>query len=79
MKSYLLITSACAMLLSLGCSVQDTGAERTKENREAQVRAEAVRKEMETLPKAFQTPDFFRKNEPEKKAGGAPVQKQPKP
>lgn len=28
------------------------------------VQAEAARKEMDTLPKAFETPDYFKKNEP---------------
>ena len=75
MKIHLIIGSGCAMLLSLGCSVHEAEAEKPKRDREAQARAEAARKEMEVLPKAFQTPDFFKKNEPEKKAVVVPAQK----
>lgn len=63
------------MLLSVGCSVREVEAGGSKRDREAQARAEAARKEMDALPKAFQTPDFFKKNEPEKKGVGSPVQK----
>ena len=62
------------MLLVLGCSVPER-AEKPKRDREAQARAEAARKEMEALPKTFQTPDYFKKNEPEKKAVVSPAQK----
>ena len=63
------------MLLSLGCSVREAEAEKPKRDREAQARAEAARTEMDALPKTFRTPDYFKKNEPEKKAVVAPVQK----
>ena len=62
------------MLLVLGCSVPER-TEKPKRGREAQARAEAARKEMEALPKTFQTPDYFKKNEPEKKAVVSPAQK----
>ena len=62
------------MLLVLGCSVPER-TEKPKRDREAQARAEAARKEMEALPKTFQTPDYFKKNEPEKKAIVSPAQK----
>ena len=68
MKSHFIIGCGCAMLLPLGCSVREVEAEKPKRGREAQARAEAARKEMEALPKAFQTPDYFKKNEPDKKA-----------
>lgn len=62
------------MLLVLGCSVPEP-TEKPKRDREAQARAEAARKEMEALPKTFQTPDYFKKNEPEKKTVVSPAQK----
>ena len=74
MKS-LLIGSGCAMLLAVGCSVREVESRGSKRDREAQARAEAARKEMDALPKAFQTPDYFKKNEPEKMDVGSPVQK----
>ena len=75
MKLHLIIGSGCVMLLSLGCSVREVEAEKPKRDREIQARAEAARKEMEALPKVFRTPDYFKKNEPEKKAVVAPAQK----
>jgi hypothetical protein len=75
MNSHLIVVCACAMLLPLGCSVREAEAEKPKRDREAQARAEVARKEMEALPKAFQTPDYFRKNEPEIKALVPPARK----
>ena len=62
------------MLLVLGCSVPER-TEKPKRDREVQARAEAARKEMEVLPKVFRTPDYFKKNEPEKKAVVVPAKK----
>ena len=75
MKSRFIVCIACAMLLNCGCSLRDNAGETSKRDREARIRAEAARKEMEALPKAFQTPDFFKKNEPEKKIIASPAQK----
>ena len=75
MKFHLIIGSSCAILLSLGCSFREGEAEKPKRDREVQARAEAARKEMEVLPKVFRTPDYFKKNEPDKKAVVAPAQK----
>lgn len=55
------------VLLSAGCTDRDAEARRAREDAEAKARAEATRKEMDALPKAFQTPDYFKKNEPAKK------------
>ena len=75
MNSHLIVVCACAILLPLGCSVQEAKSEKPKRDREAQARAEAARKEMEALPKAFQTPDYFKKNEPETKGIISPARK----
>jgi hypothetical protein len=75
MNSHLIVVCACAMLLPLGCSVREAESDKPKRGREAQARAEAARKEMEALPKAFQTPDYFKKNEPETKVIVSPARK----
>jgi len=54
-------------LLVSGCTDRDAEVRRGREESEAKARAEAARREMETLPEAFQTPDFFKKNPPKKK------------
>ena len=72
-----LLIASCSALVLVGCTFRETDAEKSRD-REAKVRAEAGRMEMEALPKAFQTPDYFKKNEPEKKAFVAPDQIQPK-
>ncbi len=46
------------MLVAGGCADREA---------EAKARAEAARKEMDALPKTFETPDYYKKNEPEKK------------
>ena len=75
MKSPLLIGFCCVALLAAGCTDQETKPSISREDKAAEARAEAARKEMEALPKAFQTPDYFKKNDPEKKAVEVPVQK----
>ncbi len=64
-----------------GCSDREAEARKAREDAAAKARADAARKEMDTLPKTFQTPDYFKKNEPEKKAPTAttPAPEQPKP
>jgi len=56
----------CAVLLSLmaGCIDPEAHSVKVNKAKNAKARAEAARKEMETLPKAFQTPDYFRLNPP---------------
>ena len=75
MNSYLIIGFSCATLLLLGCSVGEAENNKVKSDKDAQVRAEAARKEMELLPKTFRTPDYFKKNEPEQKAVVSPAKK----
>lgn len=67
MKTPLVIVMSLAVLLASGCVDREAEARKAKAEAEAKARAEAARKEMEAAPKAFQTPDYFKKNEPEKK------------
>jgi len=67
MKTRLLVGLSVVVLLATGCRDRDAEARKVREDADAKARAEASRKEMEALPKAFQTPDYFKKNEPEKK------------
>ena len=71
MKTRLLIGLSFLVLLA-GCRDQEAEAPKAKEDADAKARAAAARKEMESLPKTFQTPDYFKKNEPDKKATPAP-------
>ncbi len=67
-----------SVLMSVGCRDREAEARKIKEETEAKARAEAARKEMEALPKAFKSPQFFKLNEPEKKTAPTPVPEQPK-
>lgn len=55
------------MMLASGCADREAETKRLKEEADAKTRAEASRKEMDVLPKTFQTPDYYKKNEPAKK------------
>lgn len=71
-------TIVCVVFLGLaGCSDRKAEAKKAQEDAQAKARAEAARKEMEQLPKTFQTPDYFKKNEPTKPADSPPPKKQP--
>ena len=59
--------SLVALLLAAACNDRTAEEKRAREEAEAKARAEAARKEMEALPRAFQTPDYFKKNQPSKK------------
>ena len=67
------------ILFAAGCTDREADERRIKEDADAKARAEAARKEMDTLPKAFQTPDYFKKNEPTKKPVSAPDLKRTNP
>ena len=69
-------TFLIGLLSATGCADREAEARKTREDAETKARAEAARKEMNALPKAFQTPDYFKKNEPAKTT--APAEK-PKP
>jgi hypothetical protein len=79
MKTHLIIGISLAVLLASGCTHREAEARKAKEEAETKARAMAARKEMEALPKAFQTPDYFKKNAPEKKADPAPEPKKANP
>lgn len=49
------------------CTDREAETRRAKEEAETRVRAEAARKEMNALPQAFQTPDYFKRNKPAQK------------
>lgn len=67
MKTRLLAGGLFILVLMSACTDREAEARRAKEEAEAKARAEAARKEMDALPKAFQTPDYFKKNKPDKK------------
>lgn len=79
MKTTLKIGALAAVILMVGCADREAEARRAREDAEAKARAEAARKEMEALPKTFQTPDYFKKNEPEKNAPAAAEEKKTNP
>lgn len=70
-------TGLLIALLASGCTDREAEARRAKEEAAAKARAEAARKEMDAMPKAFKSRDYFKKNEPEKTSD--PVPEKPKP
>jgi hypothetical protein len=79
MTNKILVGGLCTVLLMSGCTDREAEARRVKEEAEAKARAEAARKEMDALPKTFQTPDYFKKNQPEKKSEPSPGTKKTNP
>ena len=77
MKIPLAIGVSLAVLLASGCMDREAEARKAKEAADAKVRAEAARKEMEALPVAFKSRDYFKKNEPDKKPAPMPEQTKP--
>ncbi len=67
MLKKLTAVGALLALLVTGCTDREAEARRAREEADAKARAEAARKEMEAAPKAFESRDYFKKNEPEKK------------
>lgn len=79
MKSPIFVTVISTTLFALaGCAKNSAQSEKARAEAEAKVRAEAARKEMETLPKVFRTPDYFKKNEPAKTETAQPKTEAPK-
>ena len=78
MKTYVIVGILLAILFGAGCSDREAEARRAREEAEAKARAEAARIEMEAMPKAFKSRDYFKKNEPEKKVEPAPAEKKSK-
>lgn len=61
----------------VGCADRaEEEARQAQEAAETKARADAARKEMETLPKTFQSRDIFKQNEPAKQPE-KPVEKKP--
>ena len=79
MKTQLLAGGFLLAALVSSCTDREAEARRAKEEADAKARAEAARKEMDSLPKAFKSRDYFKKNEPEKKPDLAPEQPKPNP
>jgi len=79
MKAKLLAGGLFIVVLVSACSDREAGARRAKEEAEAKARAEAARKEMDALPKAFKSEPFFKLNEPEKKSDPVPSPKKTSP
>lgn len=50
-----------AVLVAGGCADREAEARRVREEAEAKARAEAARKEMETIPKVFKNRDYLKK------------------
>ena len=65
--------------MAAGCRDREEEIRKAKEDADVKARAEAARKEMEALPKAFQTPDYFKKNESDKKTPPTSEQKKSNP
>lgn len=73
MKCFLQILLVCLASIGLsGCSDRKAELQKAQEENQAKARAEAAHKEMDQLPKTFQTPDYFKKNEPTKPADSPP-------
>jgi hypothetical protein len=66
MKTSSFLAVIIAVALSTGCSKDAAQTGKARQEAEAKARSEAVRKESETLPKTFSTPNYFEKNEPAK-------------
>lgn len=73
MRKHLFLTVALASIFSSACSDQ-RAAQKVKEEAEAKARADAARKEMDTLPKTFKSRDIFKKNEPEPTVPAKPAE-----
>lgn len=66
MKTTLTSVLITIAALATGCSEKTTKTQTAEEDAQAQARAEALKKEMETAPKVFSNRDIFKKNEPVK-------------
>jgi len=61
--SRITVLAAFILTVASGCSERRAEAKSKEMDAEAKMRAEAARKEMGQLPKTFQTPDYFKKND----------------
>jgi hypothetical protein len=72
-KCSILTLVVTSIFLCPACSDQ-RAAQKAKEDADAKARAEAARKEMDTLPKTFKSRDIFKKNEPEPEPPAKPAE-----
>ncbi len=79
MKTKLLAGGLFIVVLVSGCTDHEAEARRAKDEADAKARAEAARKEMDALPKAFKSEPFFKLNEPDNKAKTVPDPKKINP
>lgn len=64
MKSILPLALSAILTALVGCAKDRKDAEKTKQESASKAHAEAAKKEMQTLPEVFATPDYYKKNEP---------------
>ncbi len=59
------LTAMLVLTVALaGCHDKNAEAEKARQDAEAKARADAARKEQDSLTKTFQNPDYFKKNTP---------------
>lgn len=75
----LLISALIAAAMLAGCSKQGAQAQGSRDKADAQARADALRKEMDTAPKVFTNRDTFKRNEPAKADPKQPPAAETKP
>ena len=66
MKPHLSLILVFTVLTSVGCSEAKKETEKNQPDGAAKARADAAKKEMDTIPKVFRSRDIFEKNEPVK-------------
>jgi hypothetical protein len=77
MKHLLSILVVTGLLLGTACTDSSRETKKAKEDADAKLRADAAKKEMETLPSTFSTPDYYKKNQPAKTQPTAPKTTEP--
>ena len=74
MRKRAILTLVVAVIFSCSACSDQRAEQKAKEDAEAKARAEAARKEMDTLPKTFKSRDVFKKNEPEPAPASKPAE-----
>lgn len=77
MKTIIFTILTGFLIVCSGCTDRSAEAAKAKQEAEAKARADAAKKEMETLPKAFSSPDYFKRNEPSKTTTPPPSKNEP--
>jgi hypothetical protein len=60
-----------------GCTDREAEARKARADAEAKARADASKKEMDALPKTFQTPDYLKKNDSKPAVVSEPPKQKP--